>query len=195
MKKLVKTLLTYLMHLPTILFISHGRHVFIGASFSCRRPKYIELGNNVSLGKRCRIYCYDNYANVPLSPSIVIGPGSMFGDDCRFLVADRLTVGKNVLAASYILVTTENHGMNCDLSYSTQPLVTGPVEIGDECWIGEGVTIMPGVKIGNKAIIGAGSVVNRDVPAYTIAVGNPARIVKRWNEDASRWERIEERER
>ena len=61
------------------------------------------------------------------------------------------------------------------------------ISIEDGVWIGNNVLIMPGVKIGKKAIIGAGSVVTRDVPPYTIAVGNPARVIKQFNMEKQQW--------
>jgi acetyltransferase-like isoleucine patch superfamily enzyme len=61
------------------------------------------------------------------------------------------------------------------------------VRIEKGCWIGEKVIILPGVNIGERSIIGAGSVVTKSIPAYSIAVGNPARVIKTWNKDSKQW--------
>ncbi|WP_172136140.1 DapH/DapD/GlmU-related protein [Adlercreutzia sp. ZJ473] len=187
-KRVIKALVSSLRHVPSTIAIQHGSGLVIGKDFSCRRPKYVAFGKNISLGKRCRLYCYDRHGGESLSPSLTIGDNTMFGDDCRFLVADDCCIGNNVLAASYILITTENHGMYCcDEGYSQQPLITAPVAIEDNCWIGENVVVLPGVRIGYNSIIGAGSVVNKDIPPCSIAVGNPVRVIKRWDSASNQW--------
>ena len=95
-----------------------------------------------------------------------------------------------MLFASNILITNENHGINPEneVPYMNQDLSAKPIEIGDGCWIGEKVCILPGVNIGKKSIVGAGSVVTKSIPAYSIAVGNPAKIIKKYNFDHKKWE-------
>ena len=65
-----------------------------------------------------------------------------------------------------------------------------PVEIMDNAWIGESVSILPGVKIGKGSIIGANAVVTKDIPDYSIAVGIPARVVKKYNFQSAKWEKV-----
>jgi acetyltransferase-like isoleucine patch superfamily enzyme len=67
----------------------------------------------------------------------------------------------------------------------------GAVVVNDGAWIGANTTILPGITIGRKAVVGAGSVVNRDIPPYCVAVGNPCRLVKRWNQELKVVERYE----
>lgn len=69
-----------------------------------------------------------------------------------------------------------------------QKLSCKNVIIDDGCWIGEKVCILPGVRIGKKSIIGAGAIVTKSIPDYSIAVGNPARVIKYYNFDKKRWE-------
>lgn len=71
-----------------------------------------------------------------------------------------------------------------------QKLVGKEVRIKSGCWIGEKCILLQGVTIGKKSIIGAGSVVTKDIPDYSIAVGNPARVIKRYNFESHNWERI-----
>ena len=73
-----------------------------------------------------------------------------------------------------------------------QPLQTKPVSIGDGCWIGEKVCILPGVSIGKKCVIGAASVVVKSIPDYCIAAGNPAKVIKRYNFVSHQWEKTVE---
>ena len=99
-----------------------------------------------------------------------------------------------MLFASNVIVTNENHGMDPESSvpYMNQELTARDVSIGDGCWIGEKVCILPGVSIGEKCIIGAGSVVTKSIPDYSIAVGNPAKVLKIYNFESKRWEKYNE---
>ena len=69
---------------------------------------------------------------------------------------------------------------------------TRPVFIEDNVWIGESVSVLPGVRIGKNSIIGANSVVTKNIPENSIAVGNPARVIKKYNFETSFWEKISE---
>ena len=69
-------------------------------------------------------------------------------------------------------------------------LTTKAIRIGNNCWIGDHVSILPGVTVGDYTIIAAGSVVTKSIPGYCIAGGNPARIIKKWNHSLSEWERM-----
>ena len=97
-----------------------------------------------------------------------------------------------MLIASNVLIASENHGMDpeCGIPYMDQELSSSPVSIGDGCWIGERVTVLPGVSIGAGAIIGAASVVSKDIPAHSIALGSPAKVVKKYDFDLHRWVKI-----
>ena len=105
-----------------------------------------------------------------------------------------ITIEDNVLFASNVIVTNENHGMNPESSvpYMDQKLIAKDVSIGEGSWIGEKVCILSGVSIGKKCIIGAGSVVTKSIPSYSIAAGNPAKILKVYNFESKRWEKYNE---
>ena len=95
---------------------------------------------------------------------------------------NRIELGKNVLTGKYVLITDNAHGdadpALLEMAPNKRPLVSkGPVVIEDNVWIGEKASILPGVHIGRGAIIGAGAVVTKDVPAGCMALGVPARIV------------------
>lgn len=124
--------------------------------------------------------------------NIVIGDGCYIGYNFSALAGGDIIIGNNVLMASDILIASENHGVNpeSELSYMDQPLQSKKATIGDGCWIGQSVKIMPGVNIGEKCIIGAGAVVTKSVPSLCIAAGNPARIIKMYNKNNHQWERV-----
>lgn len=128
------------------------------------------------------------------SGRILIGDGCYIGFNFTVLSADgkEVKIGNQVLIASDVLISNENHGIDpeSDIPYMDQPLTAKSVEIGNGCWLGEKVCILPGVTVGEKSIIGAGSVVTRDVPPYSIAAGNPARIIKQYNFSTHCWEKV-----
>ncbi len=91
-----------------------------------------------------------------------------------------LTIGDHTGFGPYTMVHTANHRMDdLDKPIREQGWLREPVHIGCHCWIGMGVCILPGVTIGDYAVIGAGSVVTNDIPASTIAVGNPCRVIRK----------------
>jgi acetyltransferase-like isoleucine patch superfamily enzyme len=109
-----------------------------------------------------------------------------------------VTIGDRVLIASKVFISDHNHGSYkgaTGQSHPAQPpasraLHVAPVLIDDDVWIGEFVSILPGVHIGRGSVIGAQSVVTRDVPPGCVAVGNPARVIRRFNFDTSSWEPV-----
>ena len=140
------------------------------------------VGKKVRIGNYTRINFYSN-------GSLYIDDGCYIGQRNSFLVGADINIGKGTLMASDICITSENHSVNpmSSIGYGGQPLICKPVSIGNGCWVGEKVVILPGVSIGDKSIIGAGSVVTRDIPHYAIAVGNPAKIVKRYSFERNEW--------
>ncbi|OQB25777.1 MAG: putative acetyltransferase [Firmicutes bacterium ADurb.Bin182] len=109
---------------------------------------------------------------------VSIGDRSGLGVNCS--VIGPVTIGKYVNMGPDVIVYTRNHAHNrTDITMQEQGFEEyKPVTIGDDVWIGGRVIILPGVSIGSGAIVGAGAVVTKDVPPYSIAAGNPARIVK-----------------
>lgn len=100
-----------------------------------------------------------------------------------------VTIGDDVMFASNVHITDSLHGFRrVDIPYKYQPLFRiAPVRIGTGSWLGQNVVVLPGVTIGEQVIVGANSVVTRDVPPRSIAVGAPARVVKQWSEEAGGW--------
>jgi len=131
------------------------------------------------------------------SPDLRIGKNVSFGNDIHIACINRIEIGNNVLAGSHIYITDHDHGIYAGSEYEHSSPATPPaqrtlisnasVSIGDNVFIGEYVTILKGVSIGRGTVIGAGSIVTQSIPANSIAVGNPARVVKIWDESESKW--------
>ena len=102
--------------------------------------------------------------------------------------------------ASRVYISDHSHGsyqmdgvLNAPhIPPNERPIYSEEINIGDNCWLGEGVCILPGVTIGAGSIIGALSVVNRDIPANSIAVGAPAKVIKQWDQKTLCWKSVNE---
>ena len=104
----------------------------------------------------------------------------------------RITIGNNVDIAPRVVILSGSHQVDMLGKHSAGTGKGEAVWIGDGVWIGANCTVLPGVTIGSKAIIGSGSVVNRNIPPYCVAVGNPCRPVKKWNQQLAQFERFTE---
>lgn len=102
----------------------------------------------------------------------------------------RVMIGNNVDIGPRVVIVSGTHELDMVSPHSAGMGKGGRVRIEDGVWIGANSTVLPGVTIGHKAVIGAGSVVNRDVPAFTVAVGNPCRPIKKWNPEARLFENL-----
>lgn len=98
--------------------------------------------------------------------------------NCVFIDGGGIHIGDRVLLGPNVQLISVNHPLDPALR-ATGVEYSSPVTIGDDCWIGAGAIIMPGVTLGKGCVIGAGAIVTKDVPDYCVAVGNPARVIKR----------------
>ena len=145
--------------------------------------KYISIGQNTIIGRNVCLQCWDKYKNESFYPELSIGHNSSVRDDGHITCCNKILIGNGVRIGPKVLITDNSHGASTrellELNPIERPLFSkGPVIIEDNVWIGEKASIMPNVKIGKGAIIGANSVVTKDVSSYSIVGGNPARVLK-----------------
>lgn len=153
-------------------------------------PEGISIGNGLAVQKGFYIETIRSYEGRVYEPELIIGDNFFARNNLRLTCAKKLKIGSNVTIAGDVFITDYSHGTNpTALNYRKTPLDVRPVEIGDGCWIGEKSIVLPGVSIGEKSIIGGGSVVSKSIPAYSIAVGNPCKVIKIWNKKTNRWEK------
>ena len=144
-----------------------------GNNFFFQSTKHaINIYKHATIGKNTRI-------SGGGSGKVYIGENVLV-DDCTFIMAhEKIEIGKNTKIAAFCFITDFNHKyQDLNLSVVEQGYVTNPVKIGKNVWIGTHAIILPGVTIGDRVVIGAGSVVTKDVPANSVAVGNPAKVIK-----------------
>lgn len=113
---------------------------------------------------------------------IRLGEHVFVNANCTFLDGAYVTIGDYTLIGPDVKIYTPHHPMD-HVARREPREYAYPVTIGEDCWIGGGAIICPGVSIGNRCVIGAGSVVTRDVPDDCVAVGNPARIIRRGDDN------------
>ena len=116
-----------------------------------------------------------------------LGERVFINSGCRFQDQGGITVGDDCLIGHDVVMATLNHDMDPSRRADLHP---APIVVGNRVWIGAKATVLPGVTIGEDAVVGAGSVVTKDVPAGTVVVGSPARVVREvprsWDEGCSR---------
>lgn len=142
------------------LFGEIGTKVTVAFPFLCDYGRNIYVGNNVSVNM-----------------------------NCTFVDCNKITIGDNVLIASNVQLYTATHPVELAERYAqdleTEQFVRRtyalPIKIGNGCWLGGGVIVLPGVTIGDGSVIGAGSVVTKDIPENSLALGNPCRVVQKIN--------------
>lgn len=158
----------------------------------------IKFGDNFVAGEHLRIEAVSEYYGSVYSPVIVIKDNVILNDFVHIGAVNYVEIGNNVLMASKIYISDHNHGSYNGLfqsSPATKPSIrplnsNSKVVIGDNVWIGEFVTILPGVTIGAGSIIGSNSVVSKDIPANSIAVGAPAKVVKNFEFEVNQWLKV-----
>jgi acetyltransferase-like isoleucine patch superfamily enzyme len=163
-------------------------------------PACISIGDDVSLGPGCLLNAIRRYpgafmAGAPdverqdFEPSIRIGHRVSATGYLTIGAVDAVVIEDDALLASHIFIGDNLHGTDrIDLPYKYQPLARiAPVTIGRGCWIGEHVVILPGVTVGEFAIVGANSVVTDSIPPRSVAVGAPARVIRRWSDQEAGW--------
>ena len=157
-----------------------------------RGKKYIDFGKQLTTGYYCRIEVNGKHKEKVL----LLGENVNIGDNVSIRCAHKITIGNNVLLGSRVLIIDNSHGSysgmeqdNPNVAPNVRPLVGAPICIEDNVWIGEGSVIQMGVTIGKGSIIAANSVVTHNVAAETIVGGVPARELKKYNYNTTKWEK------
>lgn len=161
-----------------------------------RGKKYIDFGINLTTGKGCRIEAYPFYSKRMI---LEFGNDIEINDYVHIAGISSVHIGNNVLIASKVYISDIQHGSYSGLDFihsspdirpNDRPLSAKPIFIEDNVWLGESVSVMPGVLIGKGTIVGANSVVSKSLPPNVIAVGSPAKPIKKFNFDTQKWEKI-----
>jgi len=173
-------------------FHSCGR-ITLHSGFSIAGHNKIQIGEKFFANRFLRIEVFGNDKAVRLN----IGDGVAVGENVHIAAGKSVEIQNNVLMGSRILITDHNHGAYSGPSQSSpevppafRDLSYKEVLIGANVWIGDGVIVLPGAKIGSGSIIGANSIVKGEIPENVIAVGTPCKIVRRFDEKSDKWVKV-----
>ena len=160
-----------------------GKNVYIGKLSQLVGAKNITLFNGVSIGKGTYLCAWEAYGKQSFTPKIIFNENVIVGPNAHITSCNCIEIGSGTLLGKWVTITDNSHGEDYENEVSLTPIKRplyskGSVVIGKNVWIGDKVTILPNVKIGDGSVIGANSVVTKDVPSYCVAAGNPAKVIK-----------------
>ena len=169
------------------LFGSYGKDIYIEPGVVINRPRYIHIGDRTFIKQ---------HTNINIHPAdkkskegmLFLGKHVTISQGCIISVFKRIVLEDEVGMAPYGCIL-DNARKPTDITrpLQEQDIVVGPVHIGEGSWLGYNVIVLPNVTIGKHCIIGALSVVKSNIPSYSVAVGAPARVVKRFDFNQMEW--------
>jgi len=144
---------------------------------------YISVGQGTLIAAGVQLTAWDRHNDSRFMPSISIGDHCTIRENSHITAINSISIGNHLLTGTNVLITDNSHGKasreQMDIPPTQRPLFSkGPVKIGNNVWLDNNVCVMPGVTIGDGAIIGANAVVTHDIPAYSVAAGIPAKVIK-----------------
>lgn len=120
---------------------------------------------------------------------VIVGDNSFIG--MSNVIIGPVSIGNNVILAQHVVISGLNHGYeDPDIPVKDQKCTCQKISIGDDSWIGANVVITAGVEIGKHVVVAGGSVVTKSVPDYSVVAGNPARVIRQFNLNETRWEKV-----
>ena len=163
-----------------------GGRIYFGSDCLLQGAQYIRCRGNFIALDRNRIEAIDFHHGVQYQPSIAFGHGVTMEYGCHIGAVHRIEIHDHVLIASNVYISDHSHGeirlADLQLPPNQRRVVSkGPVIIESHVWLGEGVAVLPGVRIGHHSVIGAHTVVTRDIPPYSVATGVPVRVIRTIN--------------
>lgn len=174
-------------------FLKFGRGSFISPFLNTSNKQFISIGEGVKIGSFAWIGVVTDFAGVKCSSKrkirLSIGDNTSIGNDAVISANNNITIGKNCIFSSFVFVSDHIHQFD-DITKDLpdQPLSEGGyVIIEDNVFVGIKASILRNVTIGERSVIGANAVVTKDIPPYSVAVGNPARVIKRYDFSKKAW--------
>jgi acetyltransferase-like isoleucine patch superfamily enzyme len=172
-----------------------GRNVHFGSNVVLRNPNKIEIGDNVIIDDNCLLDAKGrNNRGIVIEDGVFVGRNSILsckngdivlhadvniGFNSEVFSGSRVEVGRGSLVAAYCYLIGGDHDSGVtDAAVTEQGSTSHGITVGDGCWFGAGAKVLDGVQLGEHCIIGAGAVVTRDVPAYSVSAGVPARVLR-----------------
>lgn len=176
--------------LVSALFEETGKGCRISPPFRFANLQQVQLGSDVVINRDCWIGVVSD-PDDEIATKLWIGNDSAIGMGSTLSAAESIVLEDHVLLARNVYISDHGHEFsNIEVPIKHQGITKPqPVKIGRSTWLGQNVVVLPGVTIGEHCVIGANSVVRSSIPAYSVAVGVPARVVRRFNPASAQWEK------
>lgn len=169
-------------------FQSIGEKTIIKNPIFLKNVNNISVGNNVFIRDHARIECVETKDNQIFNPHLIIEDGVSIEQRCHITTAGELIIGFNTTILFDIMITDIDHEYeDLNLPISKQPLRVSKTCIGENCFIGSGAKIQAGTILGKHCVVGTNAVVRGTFPDYSVIVGIPAKIVKRYDLEKKQW--------
>ncbi|MGZ4197241.1 MAG: acyltransferase [Solirubrobacteraceae bacterium] len=170
-------------------FASFGPGSTVAEPYRISCPERIHIGSNVHIAAGSWLSVVDEHLGRRYDPRLLIGDGANLGPDIVIACIGTIEIGPRVLTASRVFIGDTYHDYrDPHAAVLDQPMVDPqPVHIGQGAFLGIGSMIMPGVIVGERAYVAAGAVVTTHVPPSTVVAGNPARVIRRWDQSLQQW--------
>jgi acetyltransferase-like isoleucine patch superfamily enzyme len=151
--------------------------------------KHISIGRNCFFGSGLILVAVEELHGRRHEPMCLIGDGCAFGEDFVLSCTSRIMIGNNVLASTRVFIADSYHGYeDTGRAILNQPMAgDASVIIGDGSFLGIGCAVLPGVTLGRNCVVGANAVVTKSFPDFSVVVGNPARLIKRYDPVVEKW--------
>jgi len=171
-------------NLIKMMYIQRGQNTFICKPFRIDQPQRIKIGRDGYVGDSSTLSCYGG--------NLSIGDNFYATRNLNVYCGEDIKIEDDVLIGSYVLITDLSHGINPEdvKNYQKQDITTKSVYIGEGCWLGDKVSVLPGTHIGKKSVIGSNAVIRGIIPPFSMVVGNPGKIIKRWCADKKQWIKV-----
>lgn len=162
----------------------YGAVISNEGNLSVTYPLYINNVRSVSFGKNCCVGRYSRiecFGSPTINPKVRIGNNVNINWNVHIGALKSITIEDNVLIGSHVMIIDHNHGSTTDIVLPPEKrelISSGDIYIESNVWIGEGCMILPNVRIGKNSIIGAGSIITKNIPSNSVVVGNPGRVIK-----------------
>lgn len=174
------------------MLLNRCRFKHVGNGTCVFKPLHVDGIGNISLGGHVFVHEGTWLAAMPLTENdvqLIIGDGAVIGHYNHIYATKSIVIEKDVLMADKVYISDNLHSYeNVSLPVIKQPIKQcKPVVIGEGSWIGENVCVI-GASVGKHCVVGANAVVTKDIPDYCIAVGAPAKVIKKYNHDTNKWE-------
>jgi acetyltransferase-like isoleucine patch superfamily enzyme len=169
--------------------VSIGRGSGVMRPWTVVNPERMSIGSGTSVLGNLYWECAKSAGPGGSQGRITVGSNVLIGSHSFFTSLREISIGDGCVLSGHIYISDENHGFNPKAGpILEQPLESkGPVRIGNNCFLGYRVAILPGVTLGEHCVVGANSTVTRSFPAYCMLAGSPARIIKQYSHEFGGW--------